>query len=190
LETLFIINAVLVWFVLLFNLLLTLVIIRRANATNQVKEEERLEEGISVGIAASDFQAELLDGASLSLASVAGQPLLLLFISTGCKPCRELLTRLTTASLQTNRTLLIVSRDDADQTRELVREFQIPFPVAVAPEDTTTFFKDYNISLTPSYCLVDEKGLVQSSGVASANLNKWKSAIKPWMTPQAAGIGA
>ena len=77
---------------------------------------------------------------------------------------------------------MVVSGDERKPSEALVEELQLPWPVLIAPRAINTFFTDYNISATPSYCLFDVEGKVQSSGIASIQREVWKALINSWTT--------
>ena len=90
-ETVLIGSVALLWVLVLFNLVLTLGLVRRANANAGPQPME--EEGLEAGERAPDFTAETLDGEAVTLATYAGRDVAFLFMSPFCGPCREKLPR-------------------------------------------------------------------------------------------------
>lgn len=191
-ETL-IISTILVWIVVLFNLLVTLALVRRVNALNgaQSKSDSQRQSGSSgpgpkVGQPAPAFTAVTLQGEQVTLASYAGRSVAFIFFSTTCEPCREALPSYESALAKAERAgvdlVLVSTNDSADSalTRAFVEENNIRLPVLVAPLRDNSFFKDYNFDATPSYCLVDERGIVQSAGYPSFKWGEWKALVDSW----------
>ena len=180
-ETVLIGSVVLLWVLVLFNLVLTLGLVRRANANAGPQPME--EEGLEAGEQAPDFTAETLDGKPVSLATYAGRAVVFLFMSPSCEACREQLPTLEVlgpAARQAGKELVYVSNAGATETLSYVQEFGVTLPVIVAPPERSSFPKDYKITNVPSYCLVDAWGKVQSSGLAMPGVGKWGELVEAW----------
>lgn len=181
-DRVLIVSSALLWIVVLFNLLLTLALIRRLNG--QAPGTQRAaNDGPPAGQAAPAFLAETLQGATVTLATYAGRELAMLFISPRCGPCREMLPYYLSLGSRAARAgvdLVLVSSANAAETQAFVDEFNIRLPVLVAPLDDHPLIKDYNIPGTPFYCLIDAQGIVQSSGYPSKDWGAWKAATDTW----------
>lgn len=187
-ETLLIISSVLLWLVVLANVLLTLALVRRINA-NTPKPQ-----GLPAGVSAPDFKAERLNGETVTLAAYTGlsHTIAFLFISTHCAPCRDILTTLKgheAAARQAGIELVLVSGDEREDTEALRAEMELELPLLIAPRASNTFFTDYKISATPSFCLLNQQGKVQSSGIPSVQGGDWKALIDTWTTVEAFPVG-
>lgn len=185
-ETVLIVSSVLLWLIVLCNILLTLALIRRVNANNANQQVPDVG-GLAQESEAPDFHAEMLTGQQVDLATYthSEQSTLLLFISTHCDPCHKVLTMLKElgpGAFPPGVRPVVVSGDEHEPSEALVEELQLPWPVLIAPRATNSFFTDYNISATPSYCLFDAEGKVQSSGIASIQREAWKALIHSWTT--------
>lgn len=177
------ISSVLLWLVVVFNLLLTFALIRRLNANPQTAAPAQREKGLPAGQPAPDFTAETLTGETVTRATYAGRNLALLFVSPTCGPCREALPAyeaLQPAAARAGVILLLVSTADAAQTRAFADELHLRLPILVAPAPSNTFSRDYRIPGTPSYCLVDAAGIVQSAGYPSLEWGEWKALAESW----------
>jgi hypothetical protein len=75
---------------------------------------------------------------------------------------------------------LLVCDCDRERTRAFLQQWQVALPVAIAPIERHSFFHDYCISSTPSYCLITPEGSVQQSGRADDTLADWRHLVKPW----------
>ena len=185
-ETALVVSSVLLWLIVLANVFLTLALIRRLNANTP-------KQGLPVGASAPDFKAETLDGETATLATYTnlGRKVALLFISTHCAPCREILTALKGQGAeiqQANIELVLVSGDEREDTEALVAELDLDYPFLIAPRTSNTFFADYKISLTPSYGLIDQRK-VRASGVPSVQAGGWKALLDTWTTVEASPAG-
>jgi peroxiredoxin len=184
LQPLLIMSIVLLWIIVLLNLVLTLGIVRRLNNTSLPGHDPIAENRLQSGDPAPAFSAETLDGQQVSLETYAGQAVAFHFLSIHCEPCREVLPDLLTLAplaWQAGVQFIFVVLDDAQNTRAFVEEYQIPSPVIVAPRPgndytkTNEFAQAYKSKSTPSYCLIDEEGLVLSAGhPRTGDWKKWE----------------
>jgi peroxiredoxin len=177
------VSSVLLWAIVLFNLLLTLVLVRRLNSSPTQKALSQLEGGLSPGEHAPDFVAETLDGEKVTLAKFLGRSVVFVFIAPDCGPCRASLPTYEELRSKANRAgseFVFVSVGDHDSTLKLAQEFGIGSPVLIAPERSNPFLKDYRMRGTPSYTLVGPQGLVQSAGFPNAQSGDWKKLTDSW----------
>lgn len=178
-----IISSALLWVVVLFNLLLTLALVRQRSASARSRDTSWLK----VGQQAPQFTARTLDGKTVSLATYAGRPVTFLFISPDCEPCREGLPKyqaLYPKAEQSGIQLVLVSLVDKKKTQGFVSKFNLQLPIIVAPQDNNPFMKDYKITETPSYCLLDVQGKVLSTG-PSTEWGTWRALTSSWGTSEA-----
>lgn len=188
-ETSLVISSVLLWLLVLANILLTLALVRRINA-NVPKPE-----GLPAGTSAPDFKAEMLNGETATLATYTSHnhKIALLFISTHCVPCRDILMKLKEqreATQQTGIEFVLVSGDEREDTEALIAELELDFSLLIAPQNSNTFFSDYKISMTPSFCLLDQQRKVQTSGFPSVQAGGWKALIDTWTADEGSPVGA
>ena len=187
LQPLLIMSIVLLWIIVLLNLVLTLGIARRLNTMSSTSHDPIAENRLQPGDPAPAFTAETLDGQRVSLETYADQAVAFHFLSTQCEPCREVLPDLLTLAplaWQAGVQFVFVVLDDVQNTRAFVEEYQIPSPVIVAPRlgndytKTNAFAQAYKSTSTPSYCLIDEEGLVLSTG--HPRIGDWKKWEMVW----------
>lgn len=81
-------STVLLWVVVLLNLLLTVGLIRRVNATAAAPGPP-LPPGLPAGTELPHVTVRPLDGDDVALTSVAAGPSVLLFLSPSCEGCRD-----------------------------------------------------------------------------------------------------
>ena len=170
------ISSILLWIVVSLNLLLSFAIIRRLPSA-QLEQQ-----GLEVGSFAPPFAASTLTGAEITLRSFAKTSVALLFISPTCGPCREILPELESLwpkAQKVGTEFLVVSLANAEKTKALIEEFNIGMTVVIALPEANTFGKDYKVSATPSYCIVDKQGRVQSAGILTPD-GPWAKIAEEW----------
>lgn len=181
-ETALVVSSILLWLVLLLNLLLTFGLIRRLNNERRQKAAPPLEM-LEAGQPAPDFSAQALNGDIVTLSSYAGQRVAFHFISTGCEPCREYLPQLEQLHPQATQAgidLVLVSADPLEETRTFVERMNIHLPILAAPRKSNPFFETYKANLTPSYTLINEKGIIESAGLPNLVGGAWEKLTQSW----------
>lgn len=184
-EPILIVNVVLLWGLVLFNLLLTLALIRRVNAFFTAGPEREMET-LKVGEPAPDFEAETLEGQTATLADYAGRSVVFLFSSEGCGSCRSKLPYYETLlpkARQAGTELVLVSVDTREIAEDMVKEFQVSLPVLIAPMGENPLQDDYKAEGMPFYCHVNEEGIVQATGYFDG---VWDSLAQSWTSEASA----
>ncbi|HZU70663.1 MAG TPA: TlpA disulfide reductase family protein [Ktedonobacteraceae bacterium] len=176
-QQLLLLSSILLWVLVLVNLILTLALVRRINSMYQPRNS------LKEGQPAPHFSAETLRGETVTLESFTGRNIAFIFIEPACGPCREALPSyeyLGPKAARANVDLVLVSTADSERTRRFVDEFNITLPILIAPHDSNPFTKDYLVSGTPAYCLIDTEGKVQSTGSPNLKWGKWKGLAEAW----------
>ena len=179
-ETVLTVSMGLLWVVVLFNLLLTLALVRRTSSTQSRPPQP---DWLQPGEQAPDFTAETLDGEPVTLASYAGRAVVFVLISPSCEPCREYVpsyNALGPVARQAGLDLVLVSVASPTETHEFIGEFTITLPVIVAPQEESSFMRDYKFGETPAYCAIDAQGVVQSSGLPFPDKGAWGMLTASW----------
>jgi len=184
LEVALIISSIFLWLIVLFNLLLTLVLVRRANTYGNTSRTDA--PGLSIGEQAPAFAAENLEGEIVTLESYTqrGRATALLFISAHCQPCHEMIAtlgELIPGARQTGVDLVLVSSSDHEQTETLLDDFHLDIPTLIAVQSNNSFFSDYKITSTPSYYVIDEDGTILSAGHPMPMVSSWKAFTVTWI---------
>lgn len=181
-EPILVVSSILLWIVVLFNLLLTLVIIRRLNfSTHQINN--RVQSESLVGQKAPDFTAEFLSGEKASFDHFRGHTVVFLFISPNCAPCIENLPHYHKLSLEAAARgikFFLVSNGSKEQTQNLVNAHKIDLPILVTISPENPFMRDYKITGTPAFLLVDKEGTVQMDGYPNPQFGFWKRHLNSW----------
>lgn len=184
-----VISTVLLWILVLFNLLLSLALIRRQHrqSENLVSNPEKFA-GLEIGQKAPDFTAETLDGETVTLADFANQAVAFIFLSPHCQPCREKVPQLELLEpkLQQNGLeLVLVSNAGKAETQIFVDELNIRLPILAAPYGINPFVASYRATKTPMYVLVDRTGRISDTNMMGHN---FQEALGMW--GQKSEIGA
>jgi methylamine dehydrogenase accessory protein MauD len=181
-ENVLLVSSLLLWIVVLLNLVLTLALIRRVNTIGG-RSTPDVKVGPPAGEKAPDFQANTLTGETVALSAYAGHPTTFVFLAPGCGPCRELLPSLKALAPQAREAgaeLVLVSDGTLEATRALGKEMEQDLPVLVAPRKENAFFDAYQITMTPSYCSLDEQGMVLEAGYPSPQSQQWQTLTTGW----------
>ncbi len=122
--------------------------------------------GTAVGNLAPDFQLARTDGAPASLASMRGQPAVVVFWTAWCPFCKEEAPRINELAAQYEskgvRVLGINIQDSEARTAGGVKEFGIKY--AVARDADASVAKLYKVQGTPTVMFLDKEGVVRYNG--------------------------
>ena len=111
-----------------------------------------------VGSAAPPLKLELFRGqASLT----AARPRLLFFWATWCPHCTKSLPELIAFAEERNIEVVAISDESPEVLDTFLSEFDDPFPYLVATDSHRTSFQGYGVSATPTFVLVDRKGIIR-----------------------------
>lgn len=190
-----VVSSILLWVLVAFNLLLTLALVRRMNTLSEQSQQDanattsaRTGSGPKLGQPAPPFTAKTLQDDHVSLESYTGGTMAFVFIGTHCAPCREALPAYEALAPSAERAgvqIVLVSVNDMEPTRAFIDETGIrKLPVLIAPANSNSFMSDYGFKGTPSYCLVDAQGIVQSAGYPSFDWGDWKALADSWRGSQ------
>jgi len=178
-ETLYLINLVLLWLIVLVNFLITMTLVRRMSKQTDMPDFENMPT-LPIGSAAPMFLAETLTGEEVNLDSYPGQSIAFVFMSPSCIPCVDKVPSIQNIEPKASRNgvkLILVSLADKAETQSFVEKNSVKLPIIIAPQESNPFAKDYMISGTPYFCLVNKDGKIKSSGFLGS---KWDSLVAEW----------
>lgn len=175
-------HIVMLWVVLIFNLFITMTLVRRINTINN---RFNYQPELVIGSEAPNFKAETLERQKVTKLTYNNQKVLFVFISPHCSLCREDIPMLETLGsvikINSHINLIFVSEGNLGDTQSLVNELNIRLPVLVAPRNFNKFARDYNPQgLNPYYCLVNAQGMVESRG--RLHMTEWMSLQREWLS--------
>jgi peroxiredoxin len=127
----------------------------RSLARSKIKRD-----GLKAGTPAPDFQLPRLDGrGKVSLSTLRGRRVLIVFSSPHCEPCNELAPRLQKFHRKRpNFQLVMISNGEPDENRAKVKEHRLTFPVAL--QQSWTVSRQYAIFATPAAYMINQDGII------------------------------
>jgi len=127
-------------------------------------------QGPQVGRLAPDFQLQSLDGQTVSLSDFRGNPVLLNFWATWCRPCRfemPLIQEIYEDKEWSDKGLVILAINIIDELRgespsrakEFMESYGFSFPVLLDANQDVAL--KYNIRAIPTTFFIDKDGIIQ-----------------------------
>jgi peroxiredoxin len=122
--------------------------------------------GTHLGDIAPDFQLSKMDGSQVSLASLRGQPAVLIFWTAWCPVCKEEAPQFNQLAAKYESrgvgVLGINIQDSQARTENGIRDFGIRY--SVARDGDAGVARRYNVTGTPTIVFVDRTGVVRYFG--------------------------
>lgn len=115
---------------------------------------------LSVGATAPTFQLRPYRGAI-----TAGKPHLYYFWATWCKPCKAAVPELLAYERATKTQIVAITDEEPDVLDGFFKTFGQPFPKVVVIDELRRAFGVFGASGTPTFVLIDGKGVVRSRKV-------------------------
>ncbi len=155
------------WAVVLFQGLLIFLLLRQMGVMYLGTAQGVARDGLPVGERAPEFTVAGLDGRPVSLVDFRELPLLLVFGSPNCAPCRTLAPDLNVFARERQEELrvLFLSRGEADDARGFASKNDLQVPVATHPDDDLP--SKYRARVTPFAFLIDGEGVIRAKGLAN-----------------------
>jgi methylamine dehydrogenase accessory protein MauD len=123
-------------------------------------------EGLKVGKRAPDFTLPSTDGREISLRDYSGRKVLLVFTQAGCGPCHDIAPELNRLNAQNEYHVLVVNNGEPHESREWAVEVRARFPVLM--QEKFALSKRFEIFATPFAFVIDEQGVIASSGIVGS----------------------
>jgi len=114
--------------------------------------------GPRVGDPAPDFSLKAVDGTTLRLSDLHGQPVLLTFLATWCNPCLTELPMLQAVSDDDVTTLAIAVREPQDVVSAFVNEAKLEIPVLLDQDGQVSDL--YQVHGLPTSLFLDRQGMI------------------------------
>ena len=122
--------------------------------------------GLKPGKKAPDFTLPSVTGADVALSGFAGRKVLLVFVQPGCGPCRLITPELNRLQGDGEVQVVVVSNGDGEANRKWAGEVRARFPVVT--QERLSLSRRYEAFATPFAFLVDERGVIRSSGIVNS----------------------
>jgi len=136
---------------------------------------------VRVGELAPDFQAQNLDGHTISLSDLRGKPVLLNFWATWCPPCREEMPYLQQIYEEWSGEGLIVLAVNIGESPATVEEFaqvyNLTLPILLDINGEAA--QVYNVTAFPTTFFVDRDGIVRKKVIGAF---RGKEQIEEYLT--------
>lgn len=116
-------------------------------------------DGLKAGTPAPPFNLPLVTGGELSLESLFGRDVLLVFSDPLCGPCNELAPKLEQIHRRMpDLQVLMLSRGDLEDNRAKIAEHNLTFPMVL--QRHWEISRDYAMFATPIGYLIDARGII------------------------------
>lgn len=161
------VSYIALWAVVLFQGVVIFLLLRQLGVIYLGTAQGVARDGLALGQRAPDFTLPDLDGRPTALANFRGRPLLLVFGSATCAPCRTLIPDLNVFARERRDGLraLFLCRGGAEEARRFANELDVQVPVAVHPDEQLP--DQYKTRVTPFAFLIDGDGVIRAKGLAN-----------------------
>ena len=160
-------SYIVLWGLVLFQGVAIFVLLRQLGIMYLGTAQGVAGDGLALGSRAPDFNLPNVSGQPVSLADYRGKPLLLVFASVNCAPCRKLVPDLHRFAAERRDELgvLFLCRGTADEARGFANELVMQVPVASHPDEELP--EKYKARVTPFAFIVDGEGVIKAKGLAN-----------------------
>lgn len=166
-ETSFVISYIVLWLIVLSLSVLVVLLYRQLGIMYLGSAEGVSRDGLDRGTTAPDFNLADQYGNQQRLSAYRGRPVMLLFGSPHCSPCRTLMPQLHDwARSHADVGVLWLNAASDAESLKFVSELGATLPVVpYTPE--SKLMDRYKVRVTPFMFLLDEKGVVRAKGLAN-----------------------
>lgn len=170
------VGQLVLWLVVLFNLVLTIGLVRRLRTIGGGAPAGRPNPGgLPAGVGAPDFSAPDGTGVPRRRSELGGGPVALAFFSPGCPSCVEHAPEFGTFAERAGGagiSAVAVLDTAPGEAAELVGRLG-DVQVLYAPRDANPLLADYGIDAYPTYTVIGADGRVARSFGAQPELDRW-----------------
>jgi len=167
-EGIWLISYIVLWLFVIALGVLVLLLYRQLGIMYLGTAEGVSRDGLARGARAPEFNLTDQYGQPQRLSSYKGTPVLLLFGSPHCSPCRILLPQLHDWAKQHNDIKVIwLNSASPEESRRFVDETGATLPVAPYSPDDNLLDK-YKVRVTPFLFIVDGNGVIRAKGLVNS----------------------
>jgi methylamine dehydrogenase accessory protein MauD len=167
-EGIWLVSYVVLWIFVVGLAVLVLLLYRQLGIMYLGTAEGVSRDGLAKGTRAPDFSLTDQYGHKQQLSSYKGRPVLLLFGSPHCSPCRMLLPQLHEWARQHQDISVIwLNSASPEESSRFVSETGATLPVAPYEPDDNLLDK-YKVRVTPFMFMVDENGIIRTKGLVNS----------------------
>ena len=166
-EGIWLVSYIVLWALVLVLLVLVILLYRQLGIMYLGSAEGVSRDGLNKGTKAPDFSLEDQYGKTHRLRDYQGRPVLLLFGSPHCSPCRVLLPQLHDwAKAHPDVTVLWLNSASPEESLKFASDTGATLPILAHPPDLELMDK-YRVRVTPFLFMLDEQGVVRTKGLAN-----------------------
>lgn len=117
---------------------------------------------VRTGEVAPDFGLILENGATLTLESLRGRPVLINHWATWCGPCRVEMPEIVRVAAE-NTDLVVIGANDSESPEQVIRfaeEYAMEFPVTIDPDGQLSWL--FSVRALPMSIFIDREGVVHT----------------------------
>ncbi len=167
-EGIWLISYIVLWLFVIALGVLVLLLYRQLGIMYLGTAEGVSRDGLDRGARAPDFNLTDQYGHAQQLSQYKGRPVLLLFGSPHCSPCRLLLPQLHEWARQhSDINILWLNSASPAESERFVAETGATLPIAPYTPDDNLLDK-YKVRVTPFLFMVDEKGMIRAKGLVNS----------------------
>ncbi|MDD4875718.1 MAG: redoxin domain-containing protein [Dehalococcoidales bacterium] len=126
-------------------------------------------QGIEKGDIAPDFQLQNLEGQTISLSNLRGNPILINFWATWCPPCRSEMPHIQDIYEEwsdTELVLLVINiGENSSKVEDFMQSNDLSFPILLDTRQNVA--QSYNITGIPTTFFIDKDGIIQDKVIGA-----------------------
>ena len=166
-EGIWLVSYIVLWILVLALGALVLLLYRQLGIMYLGSAEGVSRDGLPKGTPAPDFTLTDQYGHQQRVAAYRGRPLLLIFGSAGCSPCRILMPQLDEwLAAHPEMGIIWLNMNSPEETLKYVSDVGATVPVVpTTPDDKIA--ERYRVRVTPFSFMIDENGVIRTKGLVN-----------------------
>jgi methylamine dehydrogenase accessory protein MauD len=167
-EGIWLISYIVLWLLVLALGILVFLLYRQLGIMYLGSAEGVSRDGLDRGVRAPDFTLSDQHGEKHQLSRYRGKPVILVFGSPHCNPCRTLLPQLHEwAAAHPEASVLWLNATSEDESLKFVSDTGATLPVLPHPPEVNLMDR-FKVRVTPFMFLLDEGGIVRTKGLVNS----------------------